>query len=250
MTISEELLVLAHDLGKEERALAILGEGNVSGDLGDGTFLVKASGTSLGTLQESGLSKVSFEKVNAFLAKDGQTEEDVESGLIDSLADPSHKKPSVETFLHALCLQEEGVNFVGHTHTTSVLSILASKEGAKPFAKHLCPDCIVVCGLEVAVIPYVDPGLQLAYAIKNVLADYRAKHGKAPKVILMENHGPVALGKTSKEAFNIMLMLDKWAKLILGAQTMGGLNYMSDEDAQKIDGRLDEAYRRKMLEGK
>jgi len=250
MTISEELLVLAHDLGKEERALAILGEGNVSGDLGDGTFLVKASGTSLGTLQESGLSKVSFEKVNAFLAKDGQTEEDVESGLIDSLADPSHKKPSVETFLHALCLQEEGVNFVGHTHTTSVLSILASKEGAKPFAKHLCPDCIVVCGLEVAVIPYVDPGLQLAYAIKNVLADYRAKHGKAPKVILMENHGPVALGKTSKEAFNIMLMLDKWAKLILGAQTMGGLNYMSDEDAQKIDGRLDEAYRRKILEGK
>lgn len=246
----EELVQLSHQLGKEERALAILGEGNTSADNGDGTFYVKASGTSLGTLTSAGLSKVSHQKVAEILSRDDLTEEDIEQGLIDCLADPAHKKPSVETFLHSLCITEGDAKWVGHTHTTSVLSILASKEGAKPFLRHLCPDAIVVCGLHVAVVPYVNPGLDLAYAIRDSLREFKAKHGKAPKVILMENHGPVALGQTSTEVFNIMLMLDKWAKIILGAQTMGGLNYMPDEEAARIDNRLDEAYRRKMLENK
>ncbi len=248
--ILEELVRLSHQLGKEERALAILGEGNTSADNGDGTFYVKASGTSLGSLTSEGLSKVSHQKVAAILARENVTEEDIEQGLLDCLADPTHKKPSVETFLHSLCMSEGDAKWVGHTHTTSVLSILASKQGAQPFLHHLCPDAIVVCGLHVAVVPYVNPGLDLAYAIRDSLRAFRKKHDMAPKVILMENHGPVALGQTSSEVFNIMLMLDKWAKIILGAQIMGGLNYMPDEEAQRIDSRLDEAYRRKMLESK
>ena len=50
MSFAEELVQLSRDLGREDRHLAILGEGNTSCDLGDGSFLVKASGTSLGTL--------------------------------------------------------------------------------------------------------------------------------------------------------------------------------------------------------
>ena len=46
------LLKLSHAIGREDRTLAILGEGNTSTRLAEGTFLVKASGTSLGTLQD------------------------------------------------------------------------------------------------------------------------------------------------------------------------------------------------------
>ena len=45
------LLRLAHELGNRQRPLAILGEGNTSARLDDRTFLVKASGTSLGLLR-------------------------------------------------------------------------------------------------------------------------------------------------------------------------------------------------------
>ncbi len=38
------LLKLSHDLGREDRGLAILGEGNTSCRLDGDTFLVKASG--------------------------------------------------------------------------------------------------------------------------------------------------------------------------------------------------------------
>jgi rhamnose utilization protein RhaD (predicted bifunctional aldolase and dehydrogenase) len=250
MTPAEELVQLSRELGREDRHLAILGEGNTSCDLGDGTFLVKASGTSLGTLTPDGLSRVSHAKVDALLDRASLTEQEIEDGLVASLADPAHKKPSVETFLHSICLREPGVSWTGHTHTTSVLSILASVRGTEPFRRHVCPDAIVVCGRQVLAIPYLNPGLELSLAVRDGLAAFRAEHGKPPKVILMQNHGPVALGASSKEVLNIMLMLDKWARVLLGAFAAGGPTFLSDEDAEKIDSRLDEAYRRKMIEAK
>ena len=250
MSPAEELVQLSRELGREDRHLAILGEGNTSCDLGDGSFLVKASGTSLGTLTTDGLSRVSHDKVDALLGRSNLTEQDIEDGLVACLADSSHKKPSVETFLHSLCLREPGVKWTGHTHTTSVLSILASKQGVQPFLRHVCPDAIVVCGRHVLPIPYINPGLDLALAVRSGLEKFRAEHGKPPKVILMENHGPVALGASSKEVLNIMLMLDKWARVLLGAFAAGGPNFLADGDAEKIDSRLDEAYRRKMIEAK
>ena len=51
--ILKRLIQLSHELGRENRHLAILGEGNVSSDLGDGTFYVKASGSQLGTIDAS-----------------------------------------------------------------------------------------------------------------------------------------------------------------------------------------------------
>lgn len=250
MNAAQELVQLSRELGREDRQLAILGEGNTSADLGDGSFLVKASGTSLGTLTEEGLSRVSHAKVDELLNRKNVTEQEIEDGLVACLADPGHKKPSVETFLHSLCLREPGVKWTGHTHATSVLSILASAQGAKPFMRHVCPDAIVVCGRHVLALPYVNPGLDLALAVREGLARFRAEHGKAPKVILMENHGPVALGSSSKEVLNIMLMLDKWARVLLGSFAAGGPNFLPEEDVARIDERLDEAYRRKMIEAK
>lgn len=250
MTTAEELAQLSRELGREDRHLAILGEGNTAADLGDGSFLVKASGTSLGTMTPDGLSRVSHAKVDELLDRPNVTEQEIEDGLVACLADPTHKKPSVETFLHSLCLREPGVKWTGHTHTTSVLAILASKQGAEPFLRHVCPDAIVVCGRHVLPVPYINPGLDLALAVRDGLAKFRAEHGKPPKVILMKNHGPVALGSSSKEVLNIMLMLDKWARVLLGAFAAGGPNFLPEEDAAKIDNRLDEAYRRKMIEAK
>ena len=50
------LLQLSHDLGREDRPFAILGEGNTSARLSSGRFAVKASGCSLGTLTAGDLT--------------------------------------------------------------------------------------------------------------------------------------------------------------------------------------------------
>ncbi len=246
-TLLDELVTLAHALGLESRALAILGEGNVSVKVGDDTFLVKASGSSLGALGAGDVSRVRLGAVLAGLERPAMSEEEVETFLRDSLADPGHKKPSVETFLHALCLTEGGALWVGHTHTVSVNGILCSQRGAEPFRKHIFPDAVVVCGRAPAVVPYLDPGFALAKGVQQELRRYKEAYGRAPKLLLMENHGPVALAQSAKEVFNIMLMADKWAKTLLETFSAGGPRYLSAEDTLHIDNRLDEHYRRREL---
>lgn len=242
--ILDKLIRLSHEIGREERRLAILGEGNTSAALGDGTFFVKASGSSLATLGPADLTRVRLDAAVAALDDPALDDSGVRAVLEAAQVDPAAKLPSVETFMHAICLAEGGAKWVGHSHTDSVLSILATPHGAKPFLKHIFPDAIVVCGRHLAVVPYIDPGLELARAVRRSLASHMQAHGSAPKVILLENHGPVALGGSDKEVFNILLMLDKWARILVNTLAMGGPRFLPESVSDRIENRPDEHYRR------
>jgi rhamnose utilization protein RhaD (predicted bifunctional aldolase and dehydrogenase) len=246
-TVLQELIALSRELGREDRQLVILGEGNTSVDCGDGTFWVKASGSQLSSIDETGFSRCRHDAVAALLYQEDLSQQQIAEGLLSVLVEKSHRKPSVETFLHSICLSQPDINWVGHTHPVSVNQFLCSQFGAKPFARHLFPDEIVVCGIEPLVIPYVDPGLKLSQVIQDELSHYQDRCGTSPKMILMENHGLIALGKTSKEVLNIQLMADKYARILWGTYILGGPNYLSQEQAAYLDNRLDEIYRRKML---
>jgi rhamnose utilization protein RhaD (predicted bifunctional aldolase and dehydrogenase) len=247
--ILHDLIALSRKLGREDRQLAILGEGNTSADCGDGTFWVKASGSELGTLDERGMSRVKLEPVLRLLERSGVSEEEIERELVEALVDPRHRKPSVETFLHAVCLAEGAACWVGHTHTVSVNQILCSTLGADPFLRHIFPDAVVVCGKKPAVVPYADPGFALARLVQTELRRYLQENGHYPKLLLMVNHGPVALGANPREVLNIMLMADKWARILQGTYVLGGPQFMPEHEVVRIDNRLDEHYRRKALTG-
>jgi rhamnose utilization protein RhaD (predicted bifunctional aldolase and dehydrogenase) len=242
----DKLVQLSHELGREDRKLAILGEGNTSVDTNDGTFWIKGSGSSLGAMRPEQFSRVKKQAVLDFIDQPS-TEQEVQAFLQSCRVDVAHPHPSVETFLHALCLDIGGAKWVGHTHTESMISILSSRAGAEPFRRHIYPDVIVVCGRHVAAVPYVDPGLELARAVRDELIRFREARGKGPKLLLMANHGPVALGQTDKEVFNILLMADKWARALNGMAAWGGPNYLSEADADRIDNRLDEHFRRQQI---
>jgi rhamnose utilization protein RhaD (predicted bifunctional aldolase and dehydrogenase) len=241
---------LAREVGREDRQLAILGEGNTSADNGDGTFWIKASGSQLGTIDEGGFSLVRLSTVLELLARGGMSDDEVAAGLRAALVDPAHRMPSVEIFLHAVCLAEGEARWVAHTHTTSVNQIVCSRAGAEPFLGHLFPDSIVVCGVAPGVIPYVDPGLVLGLAVRAELDRYRQVYGRPPKMLLMVNHGVVALGQTPAEVLNILLMADKWARVLLGTYALGGPTFLTPEQVDRIDRRLDENYRRGRLAGR
>jgi len=243
----QQLIHLSHEIAREERGLVILGEGNTSADCGDGTFWIKASGTQLATSDEHGFSRVNMNYMLDLIKAETISDEQIEKELINALVDKSHKKPSVETFFHAICIHEAGVKFIVHTHAVSVNQILCSQLGVKPFLGHIFPDGIVVCGAKPAILPYIDPGFALSKAFQRSLNDYMDKYGIAPKMMLMENHGVVALGQSAREAENITLMADKWAKVILGTYALGGPKHLSEENVRRIDTRLDEYYRRQEL---
>ena len=242
------MLTLSHDLGREERKLAILGEGNTSARLSDGTFAVKASGSNLATLSEAGVAECRFDKLLPLLSAKSLSDTSIDEALFAARVDPKAKKPSVEAIFHAYLLTLPGVNFVGHTHPITVNQLLCSKH-ARNFAKRrLFPDEIVCCGVESVFVPYTDPGLKLAQAIRSAVVAYIKKLSRPPRVILLENHGFIALGPTPASVLAATLMGAKAAEIFVGAAAIGGTpRFLTSAQVVRIAGRPDEHYRQKAL---
>ncbi len=261
-----QLIDLSHSLAEPALDLILLGEGNTSADCGDGDFWVKASGCRLATIDESGFCRVRRKQVLGLLDRRNLDDRGVADGLGKALRDPAMRpslhgsagrdqvppasRPSVETFLHALCIEEAGAKWIGHSHPVSVMSVLCSREGARPFARHIYPDEIVVCGLEPLVVPYADPGLSLARAVRDGLRRALDASGRPPRLILMVSHGLVALGQNPADVLNITLTADKWARTLLGTYALGGPKHLTERQARRIETRPDEAYRRKQISSK
>jgi rhamnose utilization protein RhaD (predicted bifunctional aldolase and dehydrogenase) len=243
----QDLLLLSHELGREDRGLAMLGEGNTSTRLSDDTFLVKASGTCLGTLKEDDVVECRLSALLPLLDKDSLTDQQVDDALLASRVDAKAKKPSVEAVFHAWLLSLPGIKFIGHTHATSVNQILCSPRAHDFAVNRMFPDEIVCCSVASVFVPYTDPGLKLAQTIRNETEAFVKKHQRQPRVILMKNHGIITLGATWQSVLAAMLMAEKAAKVFVGAAQMGGPVFFTEENTARIAGRPDEAYRQRAL---
>jgi rhamnose utilization protein RhaD (predicted bifunctional aldolase and dehydrogenase) len=113
-------------------------------------------------------------------------------------------------------------------------------------AGRLFPDEIVYCGPASVYVPYTDPGLPLARKVRDLIDEYLDAYGEVPKVILLQNHGLIALGQSAQQVKNITAMCVKAARVLLGTVAFGGPNFLSAEAAARIHTRPDEHYRRKL----
>lgn len=244
----DQLLKLSHDLGREERQLAILGEGNTSTRIDEHTFLVKASGSNLATLDAGGVTACHFDRLLPLLDRNAMTDAAIDEALFAARTDANAKKPSVEAIFHAYLLTLPGVTFVGHTHPVAVNQLLCSKH-ARTFARRrLFPDEIVCCGVESVFVPYTDPGLKLAQAMRAAVRAYIKRVARPPRVILLENHGFIALGPTPASVLAATLMGAKAAAIFAGAAAAAGMpRFLSPAQVARIAGRPDEHYRQKAL---
>jgi len=244
----KELLMLSHELGREERKLAILGEGNTSASTPQDTLLVKASGSKLATLGAEDVTECSFDGLAKLIQADAMSDEAIDQVLLDSRTSEESKKPSVEAAFHAYLLSLPEVSFVGHTHPVAVNGLLCS-EHAGTFAKHrLCPDEVVCCGTESVLVPYTDPGVKLAQAIRIRVEEFIERTSRAPRVVLLENHGMIALGAKPEAVIAATLMTVKAAEIYATACAISKQpRFLTSEQVERIAGRPDEHYRQQAL---
>lgn len=246
--ILEELVALSHFMGAPHRDLAILGEGNTSAKIDDATFYIKASGQTLETIPAEGFCKVRFDKILPLFDKPDLTDLEVKDALLHSKEGvASSVMPSVETFFHAYLLSLPGIGFIAHTHPIAVNSILCSQYAKEAVSGRLFPDEVVCCGVAPCFVEYVDPGMPLSRTIKQRVEEYIEEYNELPKVILMQSHGLIAVGKTPKDCRTITEMYVKTARVILGTYALGGPNFMTPENVSRIHSRPDEHYRQKQI---
>jgi len=112
-----EIIRLSHALGDPQFDLVILAEGNTSVRTAADRMLVKASGSNMRTAGEQDFVEVDL-AVFMDLINAGPASDDDVTAMLTAATIQGMKRPSVESLLHAVCLQIPGVNVVVHTHPT------------------------------------------------------------------------------------------------------------------------------------
>jgi rhamnose utilization protein RhaD (predicted bifunctional aldolase and dehydrogenase) len=156
------------------------------------TLYVKASGSSLGSISEAGFCSIDRSRLDAMWK--ASYPEDTEAREAAALADlmaaraaGEAKRPSVETLMHGLFPQA----YVVHTHPAAVNGITCGREGRAAFES--------LFGAEGIWVPFVDPGYILAKTVRAAMEAFRARAGRLPALMLMQNHGLLVAGESPEE---------------------------------------------------
>lgn len=244
-SVTDGLLALSHWLGDPAHDLALAAEGNVSHRIDEQTMLVKASGCSLGALAASDLITAPLAPLLALLDDDDAGDDDV-AAVYAGMAREG-RRPSVEAVLHAAILSLTPAVCIAHTHPVAVNQLLCSVSAPLLVEGSLFPDQVVMLGRRQLLLPYVDPGLRLARAMRAGIVAFIAAEGTHPRVVYLRNHGLFALGSSTEDARQLTEIAVKVATVLQGAIAAGGPVFMTAEAVARIDGRPDEHYRRDML---
>ena len=173
-----ELLIEFSQRYGADPELVNAGGGNTSAKV-DGIMYIKCSGTALKEASEVSFAKMDLKKLFRIFERtypEGDREREA-AVLADMMAcctpGEEHKRPSVETLLHALFEQK----FVLHLHP-ALINGLACSRGGEAEAKRLFGDAIVW-------VPACRPGYTLAKLMYEKMKTAKGRIG----VVLLENHG-------------------------------------------------------------
>ena len=252
--VSDDLLALTRLLGEPWRDLAILAEGNTSELLPDGRLIVKASGANLAASTKEDFVIIDIDEVTALVTDERAKQEDLTRALVAAGAtrpDGSPRRGSIETLVHAAAAQiarelDDGTRFIGHTHPTEVVGVLASIHAADAWSQLVYSDEAVVIGLPLYV-PYATPGIDLGRVYDQRLRSYVQEHGRLPQLVLLGNHGIVATAPTVAGVEAVSMMAVKGARVRTAALSIGGVAPLSERDVSKFFAREDVAERRTHL---
>ena len=246
MTDHAALLDLCHRIGNSDMNLALSAEGNVSIRGADEYMTIKATGCSLATMTADDLVDVRRSTLMALLDSN-PTDDDVHSAYLAAKRDSTDKKASVEAILHAVLYELTDAQVIAHTHPIAVNAIGCSRTPEILIQGALFPDAIVMMGRRQILVPYVDPGVPLARAVRDAVTKFIHEENASPRVIYLANHGLFVLTGSEMEAWELTRMVVKNAQVLLGTMAVGGPNFLSPANVERIDKRPDEIYRRQLL---
>lgn len=133
-------------------------------------------------------------------------------------------KPSSEMKMHLCCYRERpDVNAVVHAHPPTATGFAVAHKHMDSYI--MIED--VICLGSVPVTPYGTPSTE---EVPNSIRPYLSEHD----VVLLENHGALAIGCDLITAYYRMESLELWAKIELSATILGGAKEISKPDIDTL----------------
>lgn len=179
-------------------------DGNVSARLEDGTFLCTPTGMSKSFITPEKLLRINSK---------GEVLEGAE-GL----------RPSSEIKMHLCCYEKRpDVWSVIHAHPPGATGFAVAHKAMDMY--NMIEDVAVIGS--VPLTPYGTPSTS---EVPDAIEPYLEEHD----VMLLENHGALAVGSDVITAFYRMESLELWAKITINAVILGGSMDISRENIQKL----------------
>ena len=246
--VSTELLALTRSLGEQERGLVILAEGNTSQRLPDGRVVVKASGSNMRTATAEDFVVVDVDPLVELMRSATASQADLTAALDAGEHAGRRRRASIETLVHVAAQAFAPTPFVGHTHPTAVIGLLASVHAATAWDRHVYSDEAVVIGRPLYV-PYATPGIDLGRVYLEALRRHVDTHGELPTLVLLGNHGIVVNAPSAAGVEAASEMAVKGALVRTAAYSVGGVVPLDTASVDKFFAREDVIERRARLGG-
>lgn len=244
--VSEDLLALTRSLGDPARDLVILAEGNTSQLLPDGRVVVKTSGSNMQRATAEDFVVVDVEPLVDLMRSPTSTQADLSAALDAGEHGGRRRRASIETLVHVAAQAFAPTAFVGHTHPTAVVGLLASVHAAGAYERHVYSDEAVVIGRPLFV-PYASPGVDLGRAYHQGLQRHWETHGELPALVLLGNHGIVANAPSTEGVEAVSAMAVKGARVRVAAHSVGGVAPLDAAKVEAFFAREDITERRRSL---
>ena len=227
-----EKLVYRSNLLGADRSVCNWGGGNTSMKTIEKDFKgddievmwIKGSGSDLATMNASNFTGLRLEDIKPLIHREDMSDEDMTAYLQHCMIDSNHPKSSIETLLHA-CLPYKHVD---HTHPDAIISICCATNG-KEIANE-------IYGERYVWVPYIRPGFKLSKMIAEAV-----KSNPKAELVLMEKHGLVTWGKTSKESYDktieVINEAENYIKKRVNEKTLFGgkrYNLLTSEERKSI----------------
>ncbi|MGE6718054.1 bifunctional aldolase/short-chain dehydrogenase [Peribacillus frigoritolerans] len=192
VTSGVDELVYRSNLIGTDRAVCNWGGGNTSMKTMEKDFRgreievmwVKGSGSDLATMKAGNFTGLNLADIHPLIERDDMPDADMVEYLSHCMIDSKHPRMSIETLLHAFL----PFKHVDHTHPDAIISLCCADNG-KEVANEIFGDRFVW-------VPYERPGFTLSKMIAKGV-----KNNPQAELVLMEKHGLVTWGETSKEAY-------------------------------------------------
>jgi len=156
---------------------------------------------------------------------------DIETGeILDDL------KPSSEILMHLECFRKRpDITAVLHAHPSYSVGVSCTGHTIPS----LFPDFPAMIQ-SVAYLDYMIPTTEvLANAVSGVIEEN--------DVVVMRNHGVLTVGKTMKEAYFLMQILEEAAKVYTIASTIGVPRVLTEDECHELRNLSSEKYRLQLL---
>ena len=179
-------------------------DGNVSVKLEDGTFLVTPTGISKSYITPEKLLVITND-----------------CSIVEGA--PGYR-PSSEIKMHLRCYQDrDDVGAVVHAHPPAATAFAVAH---LPMDRYTTIESVVTMG-SVPLAPYATPSTS---EVPESIAPYLQEHD----VLLLENHGALAIACDLLTAYYRMETLELWAKTSIYAHILGGAKEISRENIDRL----------------